>query len=496
MLIALATLVNSRPTVASVLEKWLIMPGPVVRSHADVEDACDSCHDPLSDRPQFELCVTCHTAVGDDLKGNVGLHGRLPEAQRFECAACHTDHEGRDKVIVELDAAAFDHALTDYILSGAHKGVACNDCHADGEKHRDAPSTCTGCHRNDDPHNEQFGRACAACHSSSNWSEINFDHNATAFLFTGIQVDRSCITCHRRDDTHAGRNGSQCANCHNTESWTKAIFDHLAVTGFGLDGGHQGLSCQDCHSSSDHGDLGGSNCNACHRSDDVHDGRNGSDCANCHVADSWRTLEFDHASQANMPLPPGHAALECKACHKGDIHAALPRSCAGCHTNEDAHMAQLGTQCESCHIATDWISRVWFDHDLASFPLLGAHAKATCDQCHESAAFHDAASDCVGCHTGDDPHRGAFGKQCDVCHNPSTWRSWQFDHDTQTSFALSGAHAAIACAGCHKAPFGDRSATSSDCISCHRRDDRHSGRFGKNCGSCHNTSSFSQVEGL
>jgi hypothetical protein len=512
MLITLATLANSRPTEASTLEKWLIMPGPVVRSHASAENACDSCHDPLSDQPQFELCVTCHADVGDDLKGNVGLHGRLPEAQRFECVDCHTDHEGRDKIIVELGEAAFDHALTDFLLRGAHKGVSCNDCHEDGKKHREASSTCIGCHRVNDPHNEQFAQACDSCHNSSNWSEINFDHNATAFPLTGMHdslsctachqsntftnVDRSCIACHRTDDEHEGRNGSLCADCHNTEGWSKAIFSHLAVAGFGLDGGHQGLGCQDCHRSSDFRDLGGSNCNACHRSDDVHETRNGSDCASCHVVASWRTIEFDHASHANVPLPTGHAALECNTCHKGDIHDALPRSCAGCHRNEDAHKGQLGTQCESCHVATDWISRVWFDHDLVSFPLMGTHAEVACDRCHSSAAFHDAGTDCAACHASDDLHRGAFGKQCDACHNPSTWRSWQFDHDTQTSFVLSGSHAAIACTGCHKAPLRDRSATSSDCIACHRREDRHSGRFGKNCGSCHNTSSFSQIEGL
>ena len=141
-----------------------------------------------------------------------------------------------------------------------------------------------------------------------------------------------------------------------------------------------------------------------------------------------------------------------------------------------------------------------------SFPLLGAHAEVACDDCHQSAAFHDAGTDCAACHTSDDPHRGAFGKQCDACHNPSTWQSWQFDHDTQTSFALSGAHATVACDDCHAAPSNNRSSkdlfgkegstSSAECITCHRREDEHSGRFGKNCGSCHNTSSFSQIEGL
>ena len=148
---------------------------------------------------------------------------------------------------------------------------------------------------------------------------------------------------------------------------------------------------------------------------------------------------------------------------------------------------------------------------MVSFPLLGAHAEVACDDCHQSAAFHDAGTDCAACHASDDPHRGTFGEQCDACHNPSTWQSWQFDHDTQTGFLLSGAHATVACEGCHADPakerlskdffgidlFGnDRTTRSGECIACHRREDKHSGRFGKNCGSCHNTSSFSQIEGL
>lgn len=508
----LSTLTYSPAANATVWEKWLIMPGPVISGHADIEGSCGSCHDPMSDKPQFEFCVNCHTGVGDDLEISMGLHGRLPESQRFECSECHTDHEGRDEVIVELNEATFDHLHTDFVLNGAHIDLACNDCHASGDKHRDAASTCIGCHGDDDPHNGELGEECDSCHSTLDWSETGFDHSATAFPLTGIHAgasctachesstftgtDRECVACHQSDDVHKGGNGNNCADCHSSDAWTTLSFDHLAVAGFRLDGGHSGLECNDCHNSSDFRDLSGGECNSCHAPDDVHETRNGTDCASCHGVSSWAKVDFNHERRTSVPLPPGHEALECDACHKTNVHDELPRDCGGCHASDDIHKGQLGTECESCHVATSWTSPIWFDHDLLSFPLMGAHAEVVCDQCHTSAAYRDAETYCLGCHASDDPHGGGFGNQCDDCHNPSTWLAWQFDHATQTSFALTEGHAGIGCKSCHEATIRGRTGASGDCNSCHSRDDPHFGRFGKKCDNCHNTSSFAQIEGM
>lgn len=127
---------------ASEIEKWLIMPGPVAAVHAETEAECDACHAPLSEVRQAELCVACHTEVGDDISSGSGFHGRMPEQDKTECAACHAEHEGRDMLIVDLDETTFDHNLTDFILRGAHTDAACKTCHADGELRRDAPTEC------------------------------------------------------------------------------------------------------------------------------------------------------------------------------------------------------------------------------------------------------------------------------------------------------------------------------------------------------------------
>ena len=512
MLFTLIVVINPLTARASTLEKWLIMPGPVVSSHADLEDDCSNCHEPLSDRQQAELCAVCHTEVGRDIDEKTGFHGRLPASQGVECSSCHTDHEGRDMGIVELDEATFDHDLTDFVLRGGHVTAACTDCHNAGEAHRQAETACIGCHRSDDPHRGQLGETCESCHNATAWSDATFDHDTTNFLLTGAHVratcsachqnsdfgdvGRTCVACHQMEDVHKGRNGSQCANCHSAASWSKLTLDHLALSGFPLIGGHRGIECLDCHRADDFRDLGGSDCNACHRVDDVHQGRNGPDCGSCHNVSNWSAVNFDHATQTDFPLPAGHGKLPCSTCHSGRLQDELPRECGACHSDDDVHKGQLGTRCENCHVATDWTAQLWFDHDITSFPLIGAHADLSCNQCHTSAAFHDAGDTCVACHVDDDAHRGGLGNRCDSCHNPADWQAWQFDHDVQTKFALTGAHAGLACAICHSESEMHKVSTAADCNSCHRRDDPHLGRFGGNCVRCHTTSSFSQVEGM
>lgn len=507
MLVMLATMLDSSFATASSLEKWLIMPGPVASPHADIEDDCGACHDPLSDRPQFQMCVACHEDVGRDLTSDTGFHGLMPRSDAHQCSDCHTDHEGRDVDIAEFDPAGFDHALTNFELRGRHVDVECSDCHDADRWHREAPTTCAGCHRADDPHQGRLGDDCGSCHVDRSWTETSFDHDLTTFPLTGSHanatcgachktpvfsdVGRTCLACHRDDDVHKGRNGPQCADCHSTDTWETLTFNHLLLTGFPLAGGHGGLACADCHEADDFRDRGGADCVACHRGDDVHEGSNGNQCGDCHDIVDWRAVMFNHTTRTTFPLPPGHDELACSACHTEDIHDALPRDCAGCH--EDVHRGQLGSQCDSCHISTHWTQKTWFDHDITRFPLIGAHADVMCSSCHADAAFHDAPEECSACHAKDDPHGGAFGADCGSCHNPTRWTSWRFDHMQSTGFALDGAHDGLACVDCHAS---ETMRLSDDCSSCHRRDDPHSGRFGSNCGSCHSTSSFSDLESM
>jgi len=99
-----------------------IMPGEVIRGHADFEEQCQKCHVPFEREAQPRLCLDCHEEVLSDVDTERGYHGRLEEAQ---CNNCHTEHKGRDAQIVDLDKETFDHTRTDYLLSGKHENASC-----------------------------------------------------------------------------------------------------------------------------------------------------------------------------------------------------------------------------------------------------------------------------------------------------------------------------------------------------------------------------------
>lgn len=512
LFLAAVLLVVPDPSLAIDWES-LISPGLVIAGHAKAEKNCKGCHVPFSRDEQRRLCLDCHREIADDIAARRGHHFRSEPARVGQCRSCHTDHEGRDADIVRLVPQAFDHSLTEFILDGGHSGAACADCHEPGAKHREAPTACIGCHADDDPHRKALGEDCASCHGVTDWKKPKFDHlRATdgrypltgghASVGCGLchagqryqETPTACVACHRIDDVHAGERGPACRDCHDTGSWKKTSFDHLRKTGFALTAGHAGLACGACHQGSDFSKLAGSDCLACHRSDDTHQGRNGGDCKSCHTTQSWRDTRFDHAQATRFPLRGGHAALTCIACHKGAAPAAkLETTCVSCHGAEDPHKGVLGADCAGCHREEGWTSSVRFDHDLTGFPLAGLHGAAACESCHLDKRFAGTPANCVDCHRADDAHRGALGLQCAQCHNPNDWRLWTFDHAVGGGFALDGKHAGLQCVACHRQPPGEKRGKTRDCASCHRADDVHSGQFGVDCARCHGTNTFSRA---
>lgn len=491
------------------LEK-LLMPGRLIEGHADVESDCGACHDSTTDRAVASLCIDCHEDVGADRQRNSGYHGLFPAASRNQCIVCHTDHEGRDADIVGLNSGIFDHAFTDFPLLGAHQTASCGDCHAPAEGFREARSGCGSCHSDEDVHDGRLGSDCAACHGQDDWKGAVFDHTSTGYALTGGHADvscgdchrdntfpgtpRSCNSCHAIDDVHAGDNGTACNDCHTTSSWSSVGFDHVKETGFALDAGHGGLACTDCHQRKDYKDDLSGGCNACHQAEDYHQGRNGTQCSDCHQPTLWTETTFDH-DRTDFMLVGAHSGLACTGCHKTDVDAALPTGCETCHALDDTHGGQMG-DCGSCHSQQSWTAPVAFDHDLSLFPLTGLHAAAACGACHESNRFADAPADCALCHADDDAHAGALGANCGSCHNANGWTVTVFDHDMQTRFALDGAHASVGCDDCHRGDSGSTADVPATCGGCHAAADPHDGSFGLRCGDCHNTATFSDVERL
>jgi hypothetical protein len=116
-----------------------------------------------------------------------------------------------------------------------------------------------------------------------------------------------------------------------------------------------------------------------------------------------------------------------------------------------------------------------------------------CEECHATPVYRGTERSCVGCHAVADKHERRLGSACETCHNPNSWRAWRFDHDTQSSFPLRGAHAEVACTACHRAAVEGKITLEASCFSCHATDDPHRGAFGSGCEQCHGERSWGDV---
>ncbi len=261
----------------------LLMPGKVTTAHAKLEEQCTQCHDRGAANPgarQTQLCLACHKEISADIERQRGYHGHVPEIATTQCSACHTEHLGRDGDIVKLVPEQFHHDLTDYRLRGAHASVPCASCHAAGKKYRDAPRDCLGCHKKDEPHQGRLGKDCGSCHDDSAWRHVRYDHDKTAFPLHDKHTEIACAACHfgnRYKDTP-----------------------------------------KDCVS--------------CHEPDDVHNGKRGVKCQECHTTKSWKTQKFDHEKETGFPLLGVHGRINCNDCHRsGNMKDKIPKDCFVCH---------------------------------------------------------------------------------------------------------------------------------------------------------------------
>ena len=143
-----------------------------------------------------------------------------------------------------------------------------------------------------------------------------------------------------------------------------------------------------------------------------------------------RELEFDHNRQTSFPLQGLHKDVACQSCHVSLVFSGAPTRCGECHA--DLHRRQFGADCEKCHSVRGWdvaISAIQQHNNR--FPLLGAHAAATCDQCHFGAAsgvYNGLSTECVSCHIKDyqrttKPNHvtAKLPTTCGDCHNVNDW---------------------------------------------------------------------------
>ena len=210
--------------------------------------------------------------------------------------------------------------------------------------------------------------------------------------------------------------------------------------------------------------------------------------------------QFDH-SKAAFKLDDAHLHVDCAKCHVTKVWKGLKFAlCTDCHRSP--HRQPFApASCKSCHSTETW-KTTKFDHARFGYPLKGLHLTVPCASCHVLPPLKVvlAFDRCATCHQ--DPHKGAFKQDCASCHTESGFkRATGFDHSTSTKFPLTGKHAALACAKCHKnAPATlegkaqpkikvvDFRGLLTTCVTCHA--DVHRGQLAQTCETCHTTTSF------
>jgi predicted CXXCH cytochrome family protein len=169
--------------------------------------------------------------------------------------------------------AQFNHGVTSFPLTGAHRTATCAACHAGG--YTGTPADCYACHQTDytgavDPNHVASGypTLCATCHSTTAWAPAQFDHNTTAFPLTGAHRTATCVACHaggysgtqtdcyachQTDYAQTNNPGhtaasfpTACATCHSTTAWTPSSWDHEPHFPIRT-GKHTSLACTQCH---------------------------------------------------------------------------------------------------------------------------------------------------------------------------------------------------------------------------------------------------------
>ena len=232
-------------------------------------------------------------------------------------------------------------------------------------------------------------------------------------------------------------------------------------------------------------------------------------CAECHSPDAWKPARvaerFRHAPRT-FPLDGAHARTSCTGCHKKLDFKGVSARCASCH--EDVHKGELGADCARCHTPRSFAEEPAMKqaHDLTRFPLRGAHGGVACSACHTPSRsgqlqFVGTNTACAACHASDiraglvpDHLSASFPRDCGACHSSRSWEGARFNHSA-TRFALTGAHNAVPCSGCHT--NGAFRGVSVECVSCHQADlqsaanpPHGSAIFTAPCTSCHSTSAW------
>lgn len=211
-----------------------VMPGELSAAHAQLATNCASCHTPVKGIDDAK-CISCHA-------DNKALLERQPTAFHMNignCASCHIEHQGREANLRVMNHEALAKISSDLISEGKNisrkprKTILPSDHPLISAL--EANLDCATCHSTKDKHFGLFGKTCASCHATTQWTIPEFQHPSV----NSIQ----CVQCHQAPPSHymehfemvdktivAQGNGqaikfsesvevSQCYSCHQTTSF-------------------------------------------------------------------------------------------------------------------------------------------------------------------------------------------------------------------------------------------------------------------------------------
>ncbi len=470
---------------------------PLVGGHGDV--ACADCHargrhvlEKLGRHRRRDFarqCMDCHESphAADFTEGIADLV-EMPAGA--SCVVCHeAEHTTFQDELLEITPA--QHRRSGFALEAPHDEVSCEECHAPelGDFAARYPgrgaTECQACH--DDPHGGQFeagpfaGQGCIACHDRHAFEPHAFTvelHELASLALTGSHLDAECDECHEIEVEGEPRvfhgTASDCEDCHADahRGFFAPVEEELASTEHGA-------------------------------------------CAACHLTTTFDELPADgfaHGRFTDFAVLGAHAQGECEECHprahepddRGrtfgwvEEHFGVFEGCATCH--EDPHHGEFDKpglpravegreDCARCHVQTSFraFEPGHFDHALwTDFPLQGVHGEIGCSACHEPLRAPDElgrtwgradGSRCSDCHA--DSHEDQFAvdgaTDCKRCHDSArSWSTLRFNHQWDSRFPLSDAHAQVPCSSCHVSQTFDSGVEAiryrpieMDCVHCH-----------------------------
>jgi hypothetical protein len=501
---------------------------------------CTQCHASGGQgRMQFVArpteCVSCHEANYLGAKNPDHVAGGMSR----ECSSCHSTAGWNMSGV----SGNFNHDATAFPLTGAHKTVACASCHGNNYS-ANLPTACSSCHQKDydattNPKHTApaFSTTCTVCHTTTAWIGAPFDHNTTQFPLTGAHKPLACTQCHG-DGVYAGKPitcvschqqnydattspkhssagfSTNCVLCHTTTVFTGVVFNHDVNTTFPLTGAHKPLTCDQCHGDGVYAGKA-TTCVSCHQNDATNATTSHAGfpttCTTCHTTTAWTPSSFNHNTGTTFPLTGAHTTVTCAQCHGDGVYAGKPTTCVSCHqldynntTNPKHSSAGFSTNCVLCHTTTVFTGVVFNHNTNTTFPLTGAHTTVTCQQCHGDGVYAGKPTTCVSCHASDAStatlsHTG-FPTTCTTCHTTTAWTPSSFNHNTNTTFPLTGAHTTGTCVQCHG--DGVYAGKAKTCVSCHgaggidnqystTADPPHAAAgFTADCSGCHTTTAF------